>query len=472
MKQDRRRIATELADFRNGRDSNAFAEFPMALLSERVEEGQKTLEFNDTIQDWKSGRTLERRVRIVAADSLPTATDEDILLALMQLTLLANNFTNPEVEFTKNQVVSILGWEDRGGWAFDRVETSLHRWKSTSIHFWNSWRDHGKGVWRDSEAIGVIEYFKVADGRKAVAGQPTERSRFVWNKVLFESFKSGYLKTLDFEKYRQLTRSSSRRAFRFLDKRFFHSPKWELDLRTFACEKIGLSRNYDTGELKNKLKPAMDELTDIGFIHPVRYVKRAKKKWQIEIEKNCGSLPNASEVAAIAPLASQLIELGVSAKVASELVASFAAASIGEKIRLFEWLQKRNDRRLLKNPAGFLVAAIRNDYPLPKALQPRDPRTARTGGSRRLPIVPRATDTSDRAEPAATVPKPSALADWWQSLSVAKRAAFMQKVSRKLSKFEADTLLRLEGRGGKLLEEFRFSLVERYLRAAAHPDAA
>ena len=48
--------------------------------------------------------------------------------------------------------------------------------------------------------------------------------------------------------------------YRFLDKRFYHKSRWEFDLTEFACEHIGVSRNYDTGQLKRRLQPAIEEL--------------------------------------------------------------------------------------------------------------------------------------------------------------------------------------------------------------------
>jgi hypothetical protein len=127
--------AVALEEFRNGRDENNLAEFPLALLTDTVPEGQKTIEFQDSIRDWKTGQVINRRVCITGSDKfgLPTAKDEDVLLGLLQLTKIANDFTSPEVWFTKHQIIKLLGWENRG-WAYDRVEESLHRWKGVSVH--------------------------------------------------------------------------------------------------------------------------------------------------------------------------------------------------------------------------------------------------------------------------------------------------------------------------------------------------
>ena len=363
----RERKQQHLAEFCDGRDENNLAEFPVALLSDTVPEGQKTIEFQDTLKDWSTGQVITRRVCVTGSDKfgLPTAKDEDVLLALIQLTKLANNFTSAEVWFTKHEIIQILGWQNRG-WAYDRVEESLHRWKGVSIHYWNAWRDNARGEWCDSEAIGVIEYVRITDGRRHANDERHARSRFVWNQMLFASFQADYLKRLDFATYRKLKRPAARRAYRFLDKRFYHQPEWEFELREFACEKVGLSRNYDTGQLKEKLRPVLRELVNIGFVQPARYRKECPKVWKIALT-HCRPAAVPAETALAPPpdTLERLLKYGVAAATARELVAQFADR-IAEKLALVDWLMARNDRRIPKNPAGFLVAAIRQDYPLPK----------------------------------------------------------------------------------------------------------
>lgn len=461
MESEDRTKAKSLREFRDGRDSNTLAEFPLAALTDRIPEGQKTLEFSDCIKDWTTGQTIERRIVITGSDrfGLPTAKDEDVLLALVQLTKLTNNFSSPEVEFTKHQVIELLGWDNRG-WAYDRVEEALHRWKGCSVHYWNAWRDHGKGKWRDSEAIGIIEYFKVTDGRKR--GKDERRSRFIWNSVLFQSFKDGYLKKLDFETYRRLERPVSRRAFRFLDKRFYHTPKWEFDLRVFACEKVGLSRGYDTGQLKARLKPAMEELAEIGFIEPVRYIKKAKKNWNIAIEKRLSAKQVEQPVRGESQV-DVLVSRGVLPRIAAELVASYPAERIAEKLRLVEWLGGRNDKRLLQNPGGFLVAAIRDDYGLPKALQPKPPSSNPPQRTNRRRVRTSELTTSTTGDSSGS--REDLTDAWFQAQPAAEQEKLLATIREALPAFKKKTLARLEHTGGALFTEYRSSLLNQFFPA-------
>src|SRR4029078_7021903 len=85
-----------LAEFINGSDENNLAEFPLALLSDFAPPNQKTVEFQDTLTDWATGKEITRRVCVTGSDKfgLPTAKDEQVLMALIQLTGIVNSFTN------------------------------------------------------------------------------------------------------------------------------------------------------------------------------------------------------------------------------------------------------------------------------------------------------------------------------------------------------------------------------------------
>jgi hypothetical protein len=198
--------------------------------------------------------------------------------------------------------------------------------------------------------------------------------------MVFESFRANYLKRLDFEAYSELKRPAAKRAYRFLDKRFYHDPKWEFELRQFACEKIGFSRNYDTGQLKQRLTPALAELVQIGFIEPVKYRKERAKVWKIAIAKK-----QASAAAEANPdhdrLVKELVEFGVERNAAARLVERYPRERILEKLAYVKGLVSSRDKRVTKNPPGFLVAAIRSNYPVKKEKARTVPRQPIGNGS-------------------------------------------------------------------------------------------
>lgn len=452
-----------LSDFSRGTDENNLAEFPLALLTDVAPLNQKTLEFQDTIKDWKTGQEITRRVCITASEEfgLPTAKDDQVLTALLQLTAISNNFTNPDVPFTKHQVIELLGW-DNSGWAYERVEESLHRWKTVSVHYWNAWRDHGTKTWTDTEAIGIIDYFKISDERRNQGKGKVAQSKFVWNRQLFKSFQARYMKPLDFGLYRSLKRPAAQRAFRFLDKRFHHKDDWEFDLRTFACEKLGFSRNYDTGQLKARLQPAMTELEEAGFIKPVAYRKLRPKTWSVLVSKlhvETGEV-EADLVASELPLIEKLIAKGVAKSTAENLVVEFPSKQLEEKVRYVDWLISRKDRRTPANIPGFLVSAIRNDYPLPKECSKANRTKCKSAPQFAMP--------SETTQPLNTE-----ISDYLEKLTPTEMASLESAALKAAGPIMADGYSRSRKIGGPAFKAYRLMVLERYIRQRrlTHPVA-
>src|SRR3954462_173053 len=78
-----------------GRDELNLAEFPITLLTDRAPDGCKTLVFRDEVYDQQAGQMVARKLTVTGSDAygLPTALDDELLVALIQLTKQANNFS-------------------------------------------------------------------------------------------------------------------------------------------------------------------------------------------------------------------------------------------------------------------------------------------------------------------------------------------------------------------------------------------
>ena len=295
-----------------GRDEMNIAEFPISLLCARAPKSQNEIEFKDKIFDTQSGKELDRNLTITAPGKygLPTATDDDVILALLQLTKQQNNFTCPEVYFTRLQLIEMLGWADKGA-SYTRLIQSLDRWSSTHLKYQNAWWDNEGRRWING-AFHIIDEYKINDGRGAKGQGELFRSYVVWGKAFFKSCQAGYLKSLDYGLYVQLDYHTSKRMYRFLDKRFYHKPEWTFELRDFAFEHIGLSRAYaHNGKIKEKLQPAIDELEAKGFLEPLPKSERFRKegrRWLILFKKARPALPRTENAPSAAdPLTKELV---------------------------------------------------------------------------------------------------------------------------------------------------------------------
>lgn len=249
------------------RDEMNLAEFPLAVLSTRVDNKIKTLEFTDYTRGPK-GEMVERRWIITGADKfgLPTATDDDVILGLIRLTM-DQDFRQAKVYFTRYELLKTLRWSTEGR-SYQRLVKSLDRLSGVRIRSSNSFYDNATKSYQTSN-FGIIDAYEINDER--VGGE--KNSFFIWSEMLFDSFKSGYIKKLDLDLYFTLKSSVARRLYRYLDKHFYFKNVLDAHLYTLAFEKIGLSRSYKyLSSIKQQLAPALKELVEIGFLSSYEYL--------------------------------------------------------------------------------------------------------------------------------------------------------------------------------------------------------
>src|SRR5208282_5178605 len=356
--------------------------------SDRIPDGQTTLVFEDRLER-RDSQPIVRRLTIMGTHKhgLPTSLDDEVLVGLIQLTKRRSNFTDPRVHFSRYELIALLGWP-QSGQSYRRIEEALHRWVGVVLMYEKAWWDNSAKSWVD-EQFHVLDNVTLYDRERwrtssrsgkmskgERTGPRTERpplplSSFRWNEVIFQSFQSGNLKQLDLEFYLKLRLPTTKRMYRFLDKRFYRRCRLDFDLRTLACEHIGLSRSYAPTELKRRLKPALEELQQLGFLEPLSaeerysYVKRGT--WRIILIRGTSAAvdPAPEESQKPVELVEWLKTRGITAKTAQELVGTHPPARIRTKIDVFDWLIRNEDKRVGKNPAGYLVASIRSDYQVP-----------------------------------------------------------------------------------------------------------
>lgn len=367
-------------DLDDGRDELNLAEFPLAAIADRVPDNQKTLVFEDRIFDSGKSEMITRRLTISASDKfgLPTSLDDEVILGLIQLTK-QNRFTERKVNFSRYQLIQILGWRHEGR-SYDRLEKSLKRWLGVTLYYDKAWWDKDEQSWVD-ENFHILEQVTLYDQQRRLkrlrsSNPELPLSSFTWNEVVFRSFKSGYLKAIDLGVFRQLEYAAAKRMYRFLDKRFYHKPQWEFDLTEFACEHIGVSRNYDTGQLKRRLQPAIAELEAVGFLEALplvqRYVKISRGEWRIVFLKK--AVPQIEPPTRGAELLiNRLTDRGVTPSVATELVRDYPPELIATQMEVLERLQQAKERESIRNPAGYLVKSIREGYAPPQKLRSNKP---------------------------------------------------------------------------------------------------
>ena len=363
---------------RVGRDELNLAEFPIAGLAERVPSGLKTLTFADR----------QGTLTVVGSDTygLPAAPDSDVIVALLHLTKLRNNFTDPTVEFTRYEVLKLLGWPDQKHY-YRRLDESLNRWVTVTLSYEGAWWDNAIKCRVDAK-FHIIDRVVIYDQevRHALRArlQPLPLSNFTWGKDFFASCQANNLKRLDLGVYFGLKSAVSKQMYRFLDKKFHLRRDWTFDLREFAHGHVGLARTYsNAGKLKAKLGPALEELERIGFLELMtnsdRYSRTGRGQWSIRVVQKQPP-PAEAKPAEVKPeptgLERELVERGITRSVAAELVRDFPEERVRRQLETVDWLRETKPKRIV-DVGAYLADAIRKDHAPPARFESKAQRAAR-----------------------------------------------------------------------------------------------
>jgi hypothetical protein len=367
-----------ISEYREGKDELNLAEFPIAALSNRVDQDTKTIIFEDSTFDQASGQIIRRSLTITASDAfgLPAASDDEVLLGLIQLTR-QQGFTSPKVYFTPYKLMQILGWPTTTK-NYRRLTDALNRWLGVSLFYDNAWRDRRSGQWVDQKFHFLDNVSIHRPGQKSLDG-PQGYSYVKWNEVVFKSFQSGNLKALDFQTYTRLDSAIAKRMYRFLDKRFYKRSKLVFHLEKFAFDKLGLPRSYnDIAQLKRRLLPGILELEQVGFLKPVvpklRFTKSRIGVWEVTFERFVEDNAEPTlpiDVDELSPLEGRLIGHGMSKPQAERLVSEYDESAIETQIDALEYLMATKPDKVPENRAGWLVKAITDSYATPRGFKNR-----------------------------------------------------------------------------------------------------
>jgi len=456
-------------------DELNLAEFPLAAISGRFLDGTKTVVLEDTVFDRELNRHLPRRLTLSGSDryGLPTSKDDDVLLACIQLSRL-NDFSSREVSFSRYEILRLLGWADETR-NYDRVATSLRRWKGLSIFSDRAFYDHEQKSWVNRD-FGVFDNL-VIYRREVIQGKAAPGcSRFVWNEVLFRSFQSGYLKQLDWNLYCKLTSPVAKRLYRFLDKRFYHSNRVEIDLLELGLRKVRLSGNYNSAQLKRTLQKGIEELERLWDLKQRSPEERFRKdglgKWIAIFERKAKRSRITvesiiSNVATIAPsnpvpnsqsnlqeLERQLVKRGIGPASAEELSLSQPATRIREMLELYDWYNSRGQPR----GPGFLVQSLKKPAMIafPPGFESSIQRLNRQQAKEaQKQAQQRAISKRERHAIQKQNSRQRAFIVFWEALSPSEQDAFETESLEAADPMKKRLYLQASGKGGKVFEAYR-----------------
>jgi hypothetical protein len=453
-----------------GKDELNLAEFPLAVISSRPQPDLKTLCFEDRVWDMSRSEMVTRKLIITASDEygLPTALDEEVILGLVQLSKL-QNFASRKVTFSRYQLIRLLKWRDESK-SYERLEKALNRWVGVTLIYKNAWWSKEEECWVD-EKFHILDNVTLFDKdrirRKSKTGRSSQESSFIWNEVIFRSFKAGNLKSLDFDFFLRLKSSISKRLYRFLDKRFYRRHRWEFDLKELCWEHIGLSRNYDAANLKRRLKNAISELESVGYLKLLSEEERFKKvrsgEWRIFFEKETRTTqsrtPDRKPESNQDGLFKALTDRGITPLIASETIAKYPSDRISAQLEVFDWLMETGDSRVSKNPPGYLITSIRSEYLPPRGFLTKEEREKKAlkEAERKQKLEEKRQREEERRLKREQA-REDAIKDFWDSLSEEERSRTEEEAIENASVLQRDLIRK----GGTLAQVTRKLILDDY----------
>jgi hypothetical protein len=369
-----------------GRDEMNLVELPFTPLTEQSWSSDLILErrWGSTGNDGKI-RNFYKRVTGHPVYGLPAFQAEEVYVAMMEVSH-RQGFENRKVHTTRYELLKIMKWGDTGQY-YRRLREILEQLLAVTITT-NAFWDHTLKGYREIGFHIIDEYSFFEDEKRrrksTSGGLSLSLGSFSWSEILFESFRNGYIKTLNTEVYFGLGSYISKRLYRYEDKHLYQGEPFEVDLFKLAFEKLEMSEKYRyPSEIIRKLQPAIQEHGEKGLAKISIRKGRTPSRYKVvftpitrPIVTLPGDDPPPIEERTTPSLMAQLTVRGMTKRTAEMLVKKYTER-IEPKIEVFDWLCRLD--RPLHNPAGFLRKSIEQDWSPPPGFisQPEQEERAR-----------------------------------------------------------------------------------------------
>ena len=440
------------------------AEFPLAPIADRFLDGRKTVIISDQVWDRNERRYLPRTLTISGSDryGLPTAMDDDVLLALIQLSSFGD-FQERKLPFSRYEIIKLLRRPDETA-NYKRVTKSLRRWLGVSIYSERAFYDSSRESWV-SRDFGILDNLYIYEREQRHSDGDAATSWLTWNEVMFNSFQAGYVKKLDWDLYCRLKSPVAKRLYRFLDKRFYHTDQFSIPLDELAFGKVRISSNGNRAQVKRTLMKGIRELEQLWDLRVMAPEKRFRKDSgtinAVFVRRTRKRRQETNQANAESKLSYELTLRDVGPGLAEELSRDSDTANIQTMIELYDWYQQIGKPR----EAGFLVYSIRNpeQVRMPRGFQSSVERGARQEAEqRRKRREKRLSEVKEAKRTADETARLQPFVDFWKSLSTEQQVSFEQEAIDAAHQTKRDGYFRNRGSDPILFLKYRGVVLRDY----------
>lgn len=329
------------------------------------------------------GKTVNPRTTIKPDPQLglPTTADRDKYMAFMKIVtdrkLQVGKIENP-VGFTTYELLKRLGLTD-AGYHYEEVNQFLERLVSTTIKSEYAVYFHGTKKW----AKDIFHVFSrvVLAGQELPDGAVAQMNYVYLSDWQLDNINSNYTFPIDFNSYRLLKRDIAKALFGHLHTWFYASRGRPVERRyTDLCSLLDIQRWPHLSKARQILKPALDELIAIQYFQSWELVRNAADDdfklvmvpgdRILQITRPRLAAPNGGGDPHFDALVQALTARGVREGDARRTLFEIdhEKQNVADQIEWFDDQYKRMGSSML-NPPGFLVAAIRENWPVPPGFE-------------------------------------------------------------------------------------------------------
>lgn len=258
-----------------GKDEMNLAEFPLTKLGSRDQ--RDVLIYEGWGIDAQK-RPLHQRWTVRGATGLgiPSELGDRVLLALFALNFQQDQRSR-KVRFSRYQLLKLMQLDPEGKNCAN-LEHVLRQLTGITIESERAFFNKAQNKRLVSrEAFHLIEKLwlrKYEIDHQVLADESTQ-GYIIWGKEIWDSLQAGYIKNIDLAFYYNLSSPLTRRLYRFLDKRMYYQDRTEIDVFELTG-RLGQTPYSKPSEAFRKLKPAITQLIDAGFLVSGETVKKGK----------------------------------------------------------------------------------------------------------------------------------------------------------------------------------------------------
>jgi len=319
-------------------------EYPFFWLGGNKRDVYKEYELGEITID--GGIITKRRLIVENRRGIPGPYDQDVLMGILRIGTKNKNLTE-DIPLTVYEVAKEI--DDLGNWV--RVKNSIEKLVTTNYK-----SEQVILIKETDNKYYLNDFFHILESATFLDGAIKNKrkanlfTKVRFNKFFINNFLNDYYKYIDLKKYLELRSPTAKKLYLYLEKKKFKKDVYQVNLDTLASI-LPLEVNQYF-EIRKVLKRAHEKLIESSVIKSFEFDKNKviyhfHKDQNLDVKKNKDDIEDE--------LLKELIEIGITQKVAQDLMFKHSRENI--KIQIENLKYRKGENR-----AGLLIKSIVEDW--------------------------------------------------------------------------------------------------------------